>query len=396
MRFKRIFNNSAENRNKLVIWSCLFFLPVPLLANSLDIDTEQVEKSHQLENIRNQIKTVEADIERAKKEIDELYEILRENETAAMQAATSLEKYEAEIQDKDKQLKTLKESQNKQEQELLTQRAFLAGQVRAAYKTGRNTYLKLILNQEDPDLVGRLLAYHEYDARARAKRINEVNTLLKNLEEMESRIAVETEELIQLKSEQQRIIAKFESFRMTREETANALNKFIDTQGQELSLLTKSEEELSSLVEELNEQDRAVQIFEEIPPFDTLRGQLQWPVNGSISSRFGSLRKGGKLKWQGVNITAESGKEVKAVSAGKVVFADWFKNMGLLMILDHGDGFMSLYGHNDRLLRKPGDWVKAGELIARVGDSGGQSKPGLYFEIRKGGDPVNPALWCKK
>ena len=137
-------------------------------------------------------------------------------------------------------------------------------------------------------------------------------------------------------------------------------------------------------------------MYEDMPPFGSLKGQLKWPVAGRLLERFGSQKKGGNLKWQGVLIDAESGTRVNAVGAGKVVFADWFRNLGLLIIIDHGDGYMSLYGHNQNLLKNTGDWVMPGETIATVGDSGGQTDTALYFEIRQGAEPLNPSLWCKK
>ena len=137
-------------------------------------------------------------------------------------------------------------------------------------------------------------------------------------------------------------------------------------------------------------------MFEDMPPFNSLKGRLTWPVRGKLLKRYGAKKKGGDLKWQGVLIDAEAGTNVVSISTGKIVFADWFRNLGLLIIIDHGDGFMSLYGHNQNLLKNTGDWVLAGETIATVGDSGGQRDTALYFEIRKGAEPLNPSLWCKR
>ncbi|HKJ75982.1 MAG TPA: peptidoglycan DD-metalloendopeptidase family protein, partial [Gammaproteobacteria bacterium] len=123
--------------------------------------------------------------------------------------------------------------------------------------------------------------------------------------------------------------------------------------------------------------------------------QLRWPVKGPLIARYGGSRGVGGLRWQGVVIRAEAGKEVAAVSHGRVAFAEWMRGYGMLLIVDHGDGFMSLYGHNQSLLKEAGDWVQAGEPVAIVGSSGGRSRDGLYFEIRKGGRPVNPVRWCR-
>ena len=360
-----------------------------------DINTEQVEKSHELENIRLKIKNVESDIEQASEKIDGLYQSLREKESAAVEARENLEHYTQQIKDKQQQLEALSLDKTNQETKLNSQRAYLSQQIRAAYKTGRSNYLKLVLNQENPDLVGRMLAYHEYDSRARSKRIDEISDILEGITKIETQIKLETSELATLSNHQQKVLTDYQQFRQSREDIVIQLQSFITSQSDELQTLSRNEKEIGALVEQIESKDLTIQLFEDMPPFGSLRGQLDWPVKGKIVSRFGNLRKGGKLEWQGVTIAAKSGLEVKAISTGKVVFADWFKSMGLLIILDHGDGFMSLYGHNDRLLKKPGDWVVAGDIIARVGDTGGQNRTALYFEIRKSGNPVNPALWCK-
>ena len=167
-------------------------------------------------------------------------------------------------------------------------------------------------------------------------------------------------------------------------------------QGAQLHSLQQQEKQLTSLLNKLGQEQDAIPFFEDIPPFNSQKGKLKWPVTGKLLNRFGGKRKGGNLKWQGVKIDAEPGTEVHAISTGKVVFADWFRNMGLLLILDHGEGYMSLYGYNQSLLKKPGDWVVEDEVIAYAGDSGGQTDPSVYFEIRHRGKPLNPVLWCKK
>lgn len=374
-----------------------FFTSAIICTNlyAADINTEQVEKSHELENIRLKIKNVESDIEQASEKIDSLYQSLREKESAAVEARENLEHYTQQIKDKQQQLEALSLDKTNQETKLNSQRAYLSQQIRAAYKTGRSNYLKLVLNQENPDLVGRMLAYHEYDSRARSKRINEISDILEGITKIETQIKLETSELATLSNHQQKVLTDYQQFRQSREDIVIQLQSFITSQSDELQTLSRNEKEIGALVEQIESKDLTIQLFEDMPPFGSLRGQLDWPVKGKIVSRFGNLRKGGKLEWQGVTIAAKSGLEVKAISTGKVVFADWFKSMGLLIILDHGDGFMSLYGHNDRLLKKPGDWVIADDIIARVGDTGGQNRAALYFEIRKSGNPVNPALWCK-
>ncbi len=360
-----------------------------------EINTQEVEKSHKLENIRSQIREVESSIDSAKSDVEQLYLELEENESKAALISGEIRQLEVDIESGNEELARLETESRAQEQVLSEQRLHLSQQIRAAYKTGRSNYLQLLLNQQSPDRVGRVLAYYNYDVKARGRRIALIQDSLAELSRLQEKVEVETAELTRLKQAHSARLVDFRASRASREETRTRLEAFIQQQGNQLQLLQQNELQLSRLVDELKQEDLAVQIFEDMTPFRTLKGSLDWPVKGKILSRFGSLRKGGKLKWQGVTIAASSGVEVKAVTTGKVVFADWFRNMGLLMILDHGEGYMSLYGHNERLLKKPGDWVLAGETIARVGDSGGQGRSALYFEIRQGGSPVNPALWCR-
>ncbi len=240
-----------------------------------------------------------------------------------------------------------------------------------------------------------MLAYYDYYNRARIMRINKVTYSLENIARLEQSIQSETTQLDNLGAEQLAKLEEFTLHRISRKKIISRYHSYIEEQGEQLQTLQKNEQELASLVNKLPTQETIVKIFEETPPFNILKGKLNWPVQGQITSRFGALRKGGKLKWQGVTISTDRGTEVTAITTGKVIFADWFRNMGLLIILDHGDGYMSLYGHNERLLNKVGDWVQAKEIIAKVGDTGGQQQAGLYFEIRHSGTPVNPGLWCK-
>lgn len=388
--------DSGQCRGKATLF---FLLLLSLLINTpltaVDINTRQIEKNHKLENIRSRIKDVESSIETAIKNVDQLFVQLQVNEVAATETSTRIQRLQQQIKEKNRELMELDKRMARQDALLSGQREQLAQQIRAAYKTGRNNYLKLLLNQQEPGRVGRILAYYNYDVQARTRRIAGINIALAEIASLEQRIQSETQALIQLQEDQEQKLVEFQSYRTSRHEITSKLQAYIDDQGAQLQILQGNEQELTKLVSELKHQELAIQIFEDMPPFNTLQGKLDWPVRGKITSRFGSLRKGGKLKWQGVNIAAKNGAEVKAITTGKVVFADWFRNMGLLMILDHGDGFMTLYGHNERLLKKPGDWVLAGEPITRVGDTGGQYRSGLYFEIRQSGNPINPNLWCK-
>lgn len=373
----------------------LFVFAFPSIAETNN--EVNADKASELEDIRVRIKDVETRIKGARDEAAKLTKELRENEITTAQTLTRVHDIELDISKKRAELEDLKFEQVEHDTLLESEKQKLTHQIRSAYQVGRNDYIKLILNQENPALVGRALAYYDYHNRARTERIEKVKLTLANIAEIQTSIKDQTTKLETLKSEQEKKLNDFHQYRATRHDIITRLQKYIDEQGVELHTLQENERELGKLFQGLK-QEKAVTIemFEDMPPFNTLKGKLDWPIKGKFLKRFGNNKKGGDLKWQGVLIDAETGTSVNAISTGKIVFADWFRNLGLLIIIDHGDGYMSLYGHNQNLIKNTGDWVLAGEKIASVGDSGGQSDTALYFEIRKGAEPLNPAHWCKR
>ncbi len=360
-------------------------------------DETNAAKASELEDIRTRIKDVETRIKSAQDETDKLQQELRDNEVTTAKTLTRLHNIEANISKKNAELEELLFEQSEHDATLKKEKEKLTHQIRSAYQIGRNDYIKLILNQEDPALVGRTLAYYDYHNRARSERINQVKQTLINLEKIQRTIKNESTQLEELKSRHEAKLSDFHQFRATRRDISSRLQKYIAEQGVELQTLQENERELGVLFQGLKKEKAVtIEMFEDMPPFNTLKGKLAWPVKGKLLKRYGAHKKGGDLKWQGVLIDAETGTNVTAISTGKIVFADWFRNLGLLIIIDHGDGFMSLYGHNQNLLKNTGDWVLAGETIATVGDSGGQIDTALYFEIRKGAEPLNPSHWCKR
>ena len=373
-------------------------LACPLLLSVFTIFPVSVtaDKASDLKEIRTRIKDVESRIQNARNETEKLQKELRENEITTAETLTRLHDFELTISNKNAELEELKFEKTEHASALESEKEKLKYQIRSAYQMGRNDYIKLMLNQQDPAKVGRALAYYDYHNRARSERIGQVQQTLANLAEIETSIIDQTNKLEALKQEHEAKLQNFYQYRATRRDIIARLQKDIEAQGIELQTLHENERELGKLFQGL-EQEKAVTIemYEDMPAFSSQKGKLKWPAKGKLLKRFGALKKGGNLKWQGVLIDAETGTNVEAISAGKIVFADWFRNMGLLIIIDHGDGYMSLYGHNQNLLKNTGDWVLAGEKIATVGDSGGQSDTALYFEIRKGAEPLNPSRWCR-
>ena len=358
------------------------------------------EKSAQLDSVRNQIEDVKFSMEKSRLETNVLQAELKKNEIYTGSIALNIREIEKQVKQRSRRLDELSSKISIHKKSLAEQKLALAQQIRSAYMVGKNDYLKLLLNQEDPARIGRVLAYYDYHNQTRARRINSVNTEIKKITQLENNIKRENNALLKLKENQ---LAKNREISQSRRERENILAKLLTElvkQGFELQALQQQEQETKILLEKLSEEQAredlgSVAFYEDIPPFNSLKGKLDWPIKGKLSTHFGSRKQGGKLKWQGVVINAEIGVDVQAVSGGQVVFADWFRNLGLLIIIDHGGGYMSLYGYNQSLLKKTGDWVLPGEVISLAGDSGGQLRSGVYFEIRNNGSPVNPAKWCR-
>jgi len=274
---------------------------------------------------------------------------------------------------------------------LKDQREALAALLRSAYALGRNEELRLLLMQDDVDSLGRLLAYHRYFERA---RIGEIDRLLKDLDalaQVRREIEDETAQLEQSRQTQQQDSRRLEAERDERRQLLTALDAALKDQQSRLAALGRDEKSLLELLEKLRD------VFADIPkqiagaePFAQQQGRLIWPLRGSASD-------GGAVAGDshGVLIAAAEGGEVHAVSHGRVVFADWLRGYGLLVIVDHGDRYLSLYGCNETLLKDVGDWVNAGEVIATSGASGGRKTPGLYFELRHDGKPMDARAWLR-
>ncbi|MHC9511560.1 murein hydrolase activator EnvC family protein [Kangiella sp. M94] len=275
------------------------------------------------------------------------------------------------------------------------QRKQLSSQLRSAYIAGQEEYVKLLLNQEDPAKISRMLQYYRYLNEARIRDIEALQKTLQELQEVEQQINLKTLELSELETQQKQQVEQQLSLKSQQTDALKKLKQDYQNQNTRLAQLRKDEQELQAIISSLQ------QTLEEFAPKQSLKGlakyknKLSWPVKGSVEHRFGSNKFENKVKWNGIVINASSGQSVQSIHNGQVVFADWLRGFGLMVIIDHGQGYLSLYGQNESLLKSTGDWVEAGEPIATIGRSGGSSEPGLYFEIRYQGKPQNPLSWIK-
>jgi septal ring factor EnvC (AmiA/AmiB activator) len=363
---------------------------VPALAGE-----EAAEKAVELEQLRGRIKSLQADLQNNRKKKTRAEQRLEAVERKISSSTRALKSVDAELTAVRAQLQHLQYESRAAAGDVRFQAGRLADEARAAYAMGRQQQVKLLLNQEQPAAMGRMLTYFTYLSRARTERIETMRTTIDRLNALETDIDLQTQNLVDLRDTQKDGFDTLQSQKNQRKQLIASLSGQLAAQGNELEHLQENEKQLQALVYSLQE------LLSDIPPdanqhrpFKSLKGKLRWPAKGHLSRRFGTQRGSSGLTWQGVLITAPEGGQVRAVSQGRVAFADWLRGFGLLLIIDHGDGYMSLYGQNQALYKEVGEWVDSGEVVATSGASGGQTNAGLYFELRHKGRPENPVKWC--
>lgn len=357
----------------------------------------EAEKSAQLAQVRERIQALKRELEADRDRQSGLRAELEESERAMARVTRRLATLEAEQSGARERLAALTRARDERRAELAQEREALAGLLRSGHRAGRAEYLKLLLNQEDPQRLGRMLVYYDYLGRARTERLERLRQALEELAAAETEVREAAEGLEAVRAEAQREQAILTERQRERSRVLTALGREIGAKDRQLKTLVEDEERLQRVLATLR---RALadlpRNFDAEKPFPTQRGHLPWPASGSVKAVFGASRGVGELKWNGILIAAPEGRAVHAVHRGRVAFADWLRGFGLLMIVDHGDGYMSLYGHNQHLLKEVGEWVEAGEVVASVGASGGRTASGLYFEIRHNGRPVDPIRWLAR
>lgn len=354
------------------------------------------ERQEELRNIQARIADVTRNLEEIRTQKDELLGQLADSEKDYGASVFALKNLTQQAVNKRRELTQIQNRIVQQKQKISRQSRELEGMVRSAYALGQKDRLKMMLNQQDPALSSRMLVYYRYMNQSRLQRLQEISASLHALQALEQDQRQQSEHLNGLLELQEFEQAKLTGIKDERRALLVQLEKDYTSNQQQLSQLQESERQLQGLLGSLQEVSDAF-------PFDSgatgrafseLRGQLAWPVRGKLLKTFGSARDEGS--WDGVLIEADEGAEIRAVTDGRVVYADWLRGYGLLMIIDHEQGYMTLYAFNQSLYKRVGDTVAAGEVIAAVGESGGRDQTGLYFGIRKDGKAVDPLLWCRK
>ncbi|TVL48943.1 peptidase M23 [Shewanella algae] len=353
-----------------------------------DLERRQSE----LKALQSQITAQQNALRDTGKQREKLLQLLKKDEQAIADAARKVNQTENALSDAEKRLSELKLRAAQLDKLKESQQQTLAKQLTSAYLAGNHDYSKMLLNQQDPATIERMLAYYDFLNKARMQAIEQLKQTRQELSAVQQSEQQERNRLNKLVLDQKAQSKRLNQEQEQRQQTLKELQRTISSKASELEQLQIEEASLKRVVEQ------ALAAMRDSPSMDGLaksRGSLNWPTKGRIKNSFGSQRSG-NVRWKGVMLSAPEGQSISAVAAGKVIYADWLRGFGMVLVVDHGKGFMSLYGHAQALLKDAGDTVKAGEAVALVGRSGGQTEPGLYFEIRHKGQAVDPANYCRR
>ncbi|MEW6330504.1 MAG: peptidoglycan DD-metalloendopeptidase family protein [Pseudomonadota bacterium] len=375
----------------LLLLAWLIAVPAPAGAAGAGAGEEA-----RLKQLRGRIEALQEKLNETRGRRDDVREEMRGLERRIGAQMNDLRKTDAQLRANEKKLADLRARAAREQGNLGAQRQQLARQVYTAYLMGRQEYPRMLLNQENPARVARVTTYYDYLNRARIERIDQIRASLVRTAALERQIREQHRELETLRAGQREQQAALEASRARRGELLASLNREVRGQSQQMERLRADEKRLEQLIEEL----KTVMPEPPLPPragtpFARLRGRLPLPTRGPLLARYGGSKNVGNLKWRGLLIGGREGQNVVSVFRGRVVFADWLRGFGLLLILDHGDGYMTLYGHNQSLHKGVGEWVEAGEIVASLGNTGDMPQPAVYFEIRQNGQPRDPLIWCR-
>jgi septal ring factor EnvC (AmiA/AmiB activator) len=374
----------------------LLILCMLLPAAAAGSANERSQKQQQLKQLTQRIEQLRRQLEARQNSKSAQARKLRQIEKQIAGLATEMRQTRKAIRQQQKQLDRLQRQKRQIEERIRGHREQLARHIRNAYRQGRNESLKLLFSQDDPSRLQRNLAYYRYLGRQRRQLIEQSRRDFDELVAHERQI-LELRQTLEHELERQREQkTRLDRDRKQRSRIIAELEQELTRKGRKLTQLEENARNLRQLIDSLD------RLLRESPPesrpqqkFGKLRGKLSWPVKGKVRKLFGQRKPPSNLRWQGVLIQAPAGNNVRAIARGRVAFADWLRGYGNLIIIDHGDGYLSLYGHNEALFKQTGEWVEPGDIIGSIGDSGGQKKPALYFEIRRNGKPQNPARWCR-
>lgn len=391
------------HRARSFIFTLALLLPLAAQAGKAEAPKEQ------LDNVKSRIESLKHELDNTREAHSDAADALRESERAISKTNRTLYQITRQKKENDSKLKTLQQEQAELEQTIVKQQQLLQQQFQQQYLGGKPGYLQILLSQQNPDAIARQLHYFSYVARARAQLIAALHKNSAHLTALNEQAAAALARIEALRSEQLSQRQQLDAEKKQRKTVLTSLSGQIKSQRGQISKLQRDEKRLSDLVKRLAQivpaepkKRKPVTLGknESLPTpavdsnnFAALKGKLRLPVRGDITNRYGSPREDSGITWRGLFIRANEGDMIKSIATGTVVFADWLRGFGNLLIVDHGGNYMSLYANNQALLRKVGDEVAAGDDIASVGNSGGNAENGLYFEMRYQSKPFDPLSW---
>lgn len=363
----------------------------PSFAWQDDVAAEREQTERRLQQLAAEIAARQAAIAERQQDLSLTQQQLRQLELQMSTVASELQQTQTAIAATEGRLQQLKTEQQQLEREYAQQQARLAQQIQAAYKMGEHDLLKLLLNQQQSNQVERMLGYYGYLNRARLQQLDQVNQTAADLDQVAQALTAEQATLQEQANTQRRQQGVLREQSQSQQELLKRLQREQQADTQRITALKRDQEALEQVLEGLL---AALRDEPQLLGLKPLQGKMLWPAEGRVRRLFATERSGG-VPWRGVIIEAAEGTPVKAIADGRVIFANWLRGYGLVLVLDHGEGYMSLYGHNQTIVPDVGQTVRQGETVALVGQSGGQTEPSLYFEIRIKGDAVNPTRWVR-
>lgn len=358
-------------------------------------DESLQRNTEQLEQLRGRIQALERSLESDRSRQDELRTQLEESEQRYAALTATLGELREQIAQQSARRRRTEQQRREAQAQLNRHKESLARQVRASYIIGQRGQTKLALNQDGGQRMALVMTYYDYLNRARARRIEKILDQVQALAALSEKLKRETAELDVTRSRHEGTLAALEALRTERQDMVERLRRRIAGGEEELHQLQADEKHLTRLLRELRKALPDIPVDLGATPFARQKGKLPWPLKGSLIAQYGQPKAGSRLRWNGLWIAGPEGAPVKAIAAARVAYTGWMHRYGLIAVLEHEGGYYSLYGHNQTVAVAVGDWVQPGDIISTVGATGGHEKNGLYFELRKGTDPINPAPWLK-
>lgn len=382
----------------LTISLAILIAPITLPSAAMaegTIDKKQLSDAH-LKKLRDDINELQSFLKKAQDDHKDLVTSLRKSDEDVAKMSKLVQGIKKTLQEERARLKKLKSEQASLNLNKRSQQTTLKNIILATYKLGQEPQLKLLLNQQDPSQLARNLNYLQYFNKAHQGEIKQYRSTLDKIDAITEEVTLRKKSLQFKLADLKTTHNKLKKKQKQQQQTASALNKKIKGDNQRLSRLQQDRQNLMSLLGKVEQVFLPYERDKESRPFRKLKGKLPNPIHVKPKRMFGMVQSNGKQKWQGWLYPASEGNDVRTVHHGRVVFSGWLRGFGLLTIVDHGQGYMSLYARNQALLHSVGDWVESGDVIAKLGRSGGYEESALYFEIRHKGQPQNPRRWLKK